>query len=360
MSTPPALHYEDWRALHGLNPWHAWQWHGPVDPGSCGVTYEYGWQGQSNAAGRSEVRAAIQAATAMIDARMGVPLVGSPVASSVDVLRPWTTPATIMLPVTPILALGHAIYSETATIPVTYADRDGDGVLDTWNATPPVIAGIALEHLFAVVPVDERVTPLLDLDRDTLAATITSDGATLTISGPAWSMARPLVTQIGQILDVQTVSNYLPTITLVARTFSADPLTHAASCTCIACTAPIAATLQNRDLGTLCLSGCGCGDGRYVHVAYTAGLAWKLDVGWLAAVGHLATAVLDAPICACEDVNRALYRWQQDLARTDTNTEQFAAISSGDLQNPFGTRRGAIAAYRYLLMTQPLGGVAAG
>ncbi len=359
MNSPPALHYETWRTLHGLNPWHAWQWNGPVDPGACGVTYDYGWQGQNNAAGRSEVRASIRAAIAMIDARLGVSLIGSPISSQVTTLSFWTRPSTLLLPITPVLALGHPIYAEAATIPVAYTDQDGDGVLDTWSATTPMLTGMALEHLFAVVPISERITPLLDLDRDTLAATMTSDGMTLTMRGPAWSMARPLVTQLGQLLDVQLVSNYLPTMTLVQRSFSSDPLTQAASCACAACATPITATLQDTALGTLCLSGCSCG-ARYIQAAYTAGLGWALDTGWQTALGHLATAVLDAPICACEDVNRALYRWQQDLARTDTNTEQFAAISSGDLQNPFGTRRGAIAAYRYLLMTQPLGGVAAG
>jgi hypothetical protein len=43
---------------------------------------------------------------------------------------------------------------------------------------------------------------------------------------------------------------------------------------------------------------------------------------------------------------RQFHYYQQDMARTDSGNETFSAISSSDLTNPFGTRRGHVMAWR--------------
>jgi hypothetical protein len=66
-------------------------------------------------------------------------------------------------------------------------------------------------------------------------------------------------------------------------------------------------------------------------------------------VARLAAAELARPICGCADANRELYRWQFDVARTGgANDEIYGAISAADLDNPIGTRRGHIAAWRFI------------
>ena len=77
---------------------------------------------------------------------------------------------------------------------------------------------------------------------------------------------------------------------------------------------------------------------------------------WEKAVARLAMAEL-APyrICACDNANQQLWRWQFDRARAaGANDEQYS-ISEADLSNPFGTRAGHIYAWhqvRNLMLTR--------
>jgi hypothetical protein len=68
---------------------------------------------------------------------------------------------------------------------------------------------------------------------------------------------------------------------------------------------------------------------------------------WRVTVARLAAAELARPICACDEANREIFRWQFDLARTaGAGDEAYGAIAAGDLDNPFGTRRGHVYAWR--------------
>ena len=61
---------------------------------------------------------------------------------------------------------------------------------------------------------------------------------------------------------------------------------------------------------------------------------------------RLAAAELSTRVCACDTANRELYRWQFDLSRAaGANDEQYQ-ISANDLDNPFGTRAGQVAAWK--------------
>ncbi len=70
-------------------------------------------------------------------------------------------------------------------------------------------------------------------------------------------------------------------------------------------------------------------------------------------VARLAAAELARPICGCEDASRELFRWQFDLARSSgSGDEQYGAVSAADLDNPLGTRRGHVAAWRFIRQRQ--------
>lgn len=76
-----------------------------------------------------------------------------------------------------------------------------------------------------------------------------------------------------------------------------------------------------------------------------------------AVVEALSCAELTRRICACEEANRQLYHWQFDLARTaGAGGELFGAISREDLNNPFGTRRGQVYAFKNVKRNRVLGG----
>lgn len=97
-----------------------------------------------------------------------------------------------------------------------------------------------------------------------------------------------------------------------------------------------------------------------VTVRYLAGLPLEngqMSLHWQTVVARLAAAELDRRICACDNANRSLYRWQFDLAQSSgNNDEAYGAVSADDLNNPLGTRRGHIYAWRAITNERNLRG----
>jgi hypothetical protein len=97
-----------------------------------------------------------------------------------------------------------------------------------------------------------------------------------------------------------------------------------------------------------------------VIVRYKAGYplsGGEMDKRWQTAVTRFAAAELARPICACDNANRELYRWQFDLARTGgANDEGYQATTMEDLANPFGTRRGQLYAWKFVKSMRTLQG----
>ena len=70
----------------------------------------------------------------------------------------------------------------------------------------------------------------------------------------------------------------------------------------------------------------------------------KLDPFWEKVIAHFASGLLDRPICSCNNVERFVDYWREDLARTGRDVA--FQSSPSDIDNPFGTNRGAIEAWR--------------
>ena len=62
------------------------------------------------------------------------------------------------------------------------------------------------------------------------------------------------------------------------------------------------------------------------------------------AVAYYAAALLDRPICECNNIKTWVDHWQRDLAIA--GAEEGLSVSADDLDCPFGTRRGAVFAWR--------------
>lgn len=69
----------------------------------------------------------------------------------------------------------------------------------------------------------------------------------------------------------------------------------------------------------------------------------KMDSEWERVVAYYAAALLDRPICECNNIRAWVDHWQRDLAIAG---EEGLRVSDKDLDNPFGTRRGAVFAWR--------------
>lgn len=85
----------------------------------------------------------------------------------------------------------------------------------------------------------------------------------------------------------------------------------------------------------------------------------ELDPLWARAITYLALSILDRPICSCENIRAYTAYWAEDLSVTSSTPSGGTSsqrISAGLLDNPFGTTRGAIFAWR-LVQRERLGEV---
>lgn len=111
-----------------------------------------------------------------------------------------------------------------------------------------------------------------------------------------------------------------------------------------------AASLYDATSGTwAAFPSTGCATPSRVTVRYLAGVPLvngDMRSDWATIVARLAAAELARPICACQEANRELYRWQFDAA-IQSQVESYQ-ISAEDLLCPWGTRRGHIQAWRFV------------
>jgi hypothetical protein len=97
------------------------------------------------------------------------------------------------------------------------------------------------------------------------------------------------------------------------------------------------------------------------YAGYPLDSSGQMDQKWRVVVARLAAAELAQPICGCADANRALAYWQFDLARTSgANDEAYGAVSTEDLDNPLGTRRGAVYAWHQVKHLRHMRGIVPG
>ena len=291
---------------------------------------------------------------------------------------------------------------------VVYSDRDGDGLneLATITIATTVTDPDQIEVFFNTTDrYDGTTIPLTgapDVIEDALrwriqpvAVRIASGIATIT--GPAWVFVRPLLYESGTPLDPATAANFASTVDIYRRYTNPDGITtDTAQATLIWETTP-------------CGGGwwCGCDDGasytppnssadpaavayaiaragirdsvngeiapgpavynttaalfaetRFatgfepdrIVLRYRAGLplaSGQMQRQWQTIVARMAMAEMPERLSACDVANKELHRWQFDLARSaGANDEAYGAVSTRDLENPFGTRRGHVFAWR--------------
>ncbi|MCL4395833.1 MAG: hypothetical protein M1482_13700, partial [Chloroflexi bacterium] len=98
-------------------------------------------------------------------------------------------------------------------------------------------------------------------------------------------------------------------------------------------------------------------------VNYLAGFALsgqRMDSHLATIVARLAAAEMERGICGCDVANKALSYWQFDVSRAaGANDEQYQ-VSESDLNNPFGTRRGHVFAWREIQQLRIQRGISTG
>ncbi len=286
----------------------------------------------------------------------------------------------------------------SAAVAVVYSDLDGDGYNDT--ATITVATSITNTDEVAVYfnttdrydssTISERwrIQPLI----------VTVTGGTATIKGPAWIFVKPVKVEGASTadLDPTDAANYASTVDIYRRYTNTEGTTNSTAqamliwetracngwwcCSCSDATYDPTDSSADPAARALAIARVGIRDAQNgivtpaeaayntssalwsavgfdtgyepdrVTVRYAAGYPLtdgQMDRHFQTIVARMALAELARPICACDKASREINHWQFDLARTSgANDESYGAISPEDLNNPFGTRRGHVYAWK--------------
>lgn len=414
------LPIEAWRNIMGYHPYHFFQLANsdiPLD-GCNDLVWSYPWM-SADAASRQDVRGAIESAEHILTRYLHY----SPAPRYVSKALAWPTPSMpwgadgrwldMQLDEGEIRAIGTEQLTLLGTPALTYSDPDGDGLLDMWTITLATtitdVAQIAVYYAAA----DRLNSAGAGDDWRILPVTITISGGTATIRGRSWQVVKPILYEgfTSSQLDpdpVAMASTFVTTLDVYQRTTETAGNTvetsqgvitwetrpsHGWWCCCTGCSsnaysgsvydpaavAQAVARVGIRDarLGLItpaeasydatsgiwsALDWSVCSRPDRVTVRYLAGYPLAAD-GIMAepyrtVVARLAAAELGRTMCGCDYANRELYRWQFDISQTARGDELFG-ISQENLNNPIGTRRGHVQAWKFIMDQQQLTGILA-
>ncbi len=302
---------------------------------------------------------------------------------------------------------------------VAYSDADGDGIDDTFTVTAPtsitdasqIALYFSLADRFNGWGSSTTLSPRWRLQP--VQASISA--GTVTVIGPKQLCVKPIkyegVVNIGSNgLDPSTATNFVTTLDIYQRYTATNGTTvttsqgvitwetrpsHGWWCCCDSCVtqssayggspfdpaavAQAVARVGVRDArrGLLTpadasfdtttgiwssLDWTVCAEPDRVTLRYLAGFPLgsdgQMQEPFRTVVARLAAAELSRPVCGCDAANRELYRWQFDLSQTAKGDELFG-ISPENLNNPLGTRRGHVQAWKFIMDQQQLTGILA-
>lgn len=400
------LSLEQFRRVIGWQPWHFWGLANSTTPqkGACGILRQYNWQ-DADAVGRDRLMEVIESAERKLQSWLGYPLAPQYIHDEVHSYPQYYEGgywrggssdayghiASIRLDNGYVQAIGAEVLTlqTGAAVAITPSDEDNDGLDETFTATFATTETDPTK-IVAYIPAASRLDNEGLLERYKVhLANVTIAAGTATVKGRYWQCVKPVLVEgvSSTNLNPGTAANFVTSLEFYVRSFDGDDQATlyweaypypawAGSCcggagsisTDPAAIASATARVGIRDakLGLVIpgqavlnngtwtgASFDGCAPPARVVVRYQAGLPLdrttkQMEVTWQQAIARLALAELGNPLCACKDrvINQDTYHWQFDVSRAaGANDEQYA-VSGEDLNNPFGTRRGHIDAWK--------------
>lgn len=286
---------------------------------------------------------------------------------------------------------------------LVFSDRDGDGLYDTFTATMATTQTDP-DKLALYFASGDRLDGESAGERWRIRpVSVSLSAGTATIRGRLWLLVRPVKYEgIGNAAldptDLTATGPYAQSLEVYVRTTDPDGETRETSqavviwettpchgwwCCCDGCAnavtdpttsprdpAAIAYAIARAGVRDSKLGNLGVGEAlRDAATGVWSSRAWgvcrepdrvtlrvlagyPLEDGNVARqfqtlTARMAMAELGRPVVACQQANRELHVWQTDLARSaGNNDEVFGFISREDLNNPFGTRRGHVFAWK--------------
>lgn len=394
-----------WGSYMGLHPWHLMQLSNtliPLNSKCSGLVYEHTWQ-NADRAGRVQIRQAIEEAERLMHQYSRVwpspryieETIEGPFWSRTNLSGQWLN---VQLPDAEIVALGPPVESDNATESLTYSDEDGDGLYETATATATVTSGTTADQVVARFLAADcgPVEP-----PEIIPRSVTVSGTTTTLIFDTWDLVRPVRYQGAASGTLDPGNGAAPGATVCAPsievfrrradptgttidtamavlTWETTPYPWWAWCCGGGASSDPAATAQaiaravirdarngivafgeasynatTQEWAAVC-NWAQCRPPDRVTIRYQAGGM----ADWQRTLAGLAAATLNRGVCACDGANHAIYDWQKDLSQTGATDDLYQAPD--DFSNPLGSRRGQIAAWRFLSQQQRLVGVYAG
>lgn len=414
------LPLETWRTLMGLHPYHFWQLSSsdkvPVDTGCNTLVWSYPWL-SVDAASRQDISQAIEMAEQKLAMYLGYSVAPRYVSTVLDwpvsdglwgADGRWLSAA---LPEGWVQAVGTEQLTLLGTPNIIYSDPDGDGLKDTWTLTIATSITDVSQIAVYYAAVDRLNGAAAGDDWRIQPVTITISAGVATIRGRSWQVVKPILYEgfASDAIDPDPATitdTFVAALEVYSRTTATNGTTVATSqavitwetqpchgwwCCCDSCCSadPYSGSPFDPAAVAQAVARVGIRDARHglitpAQAAYDAtsgvwsSLDWnvcrqpdRVTVRYLAGfplgsdglmqepyrtiVARLAAAELARNVCGCEQANRALYYWQFDLSQTARGDELFG-ISQENLNNPLGTRRGQVYAWKAIQNLQQLTG----
>jgi hypothetical protein len=383
-----SLPLDTFRSVFGFHPWHFYQLTNDKVPLSIGcdtLVSEHSWQA-TDAVGRAEIRDAIEMAEQRLADEIGA--YPYPRATYVDIPFPqffdvtdqyrlsvdtWGRWLAFRLPYAQPLTIGKLTHALIGTGNVAFSDEDGDGVAETFTATIATIETDAT-LLGAYIAVADRIGADKDASHERwrlqpVSITVASGNATIT--GPSYLLVKPAKQQAVrlQALDPADTSNLVTSIALYRAAYDTTQQGEFiwesgpdGECASVGAdpsaigTSAARFVIRDPDLGYIAGEAAEYSTPASSYIAVEWPYDWapsRVRVHYKSgydsraltlAICRMAAAELARPICACQQAYREFSSWQQDLALV--GGDNAVAVSQQDLDNPFGTRRGHIYAWK--------------
>lgn len=379
-NTASLMSLDEFAAILGIHPLHFNQVvvDGLAPASTCGQPFvQYTWQ-QADSISREEIAQAIDDAERQIEMHLGFRL--KPTWEADSVPFNGINPNRAYAPHGYVTVGGQEIvHLEQAGAGVVYTDADSDTYFETATITVPVSATDSTEiHIYypGHYGSPEWEIPIV-------SCTIAAGVATIVSRRERFVTEANLERLDARAVDGLVNANFLTTVDVYRRYNNAavgvtyrwhNYITTCGCCspTCAACTLAtqdgclipedgrlgvvkiMPATWDGTEhTAVTCFTQCSMPD--YATLYYKAGLPLEYNHirnEFRRAIAYFAAALLDRPLCACDHIDVLAKRMQTDLALAQASPQGSTSYRFSQLgkllDNPLGTRQGAMYAWRFI------------
>lgn len=376
-SVSTLLPLDRFAAIVGIHPLHFNQMYVAdiAMPRVCGMPFlQHSWQ-SADRIGREEIAQAISDAEYMFAREIGfwpLPKYIPNEFSTLKMNKNWYMRPVVQCQYGYVVSVGTQVKTLLGTINIVYSDADGDGYSET--ATMAVAT--------TVTDPDEIVVYYPGFNTDPyeirpINVSIAGGVATITCRRELLYLDDLVEVLNPQSFDGAQDTNFLATVDVYRKYIDpsdqgllkwVEPLCNqcgGAGCdACTSSTQTVCSNILDKRLALLRLTEAAwsvdhydivecteCRNPDQAYVSYLAGWGTSLKTmspEFERAITYLAVSQLDRQLCACDNIKAFAGRWQEDLAlrHSSTSGSQSFGFSPKVFDNPFGTTKGALYAWK--------------